>query len=295
LFGSAEEAGGTVDVVTSGRTRARQSADGFVTGLTGARPALDVETPRSDPRLLYFDSTDPAYRDFLASDQRWRAAYATARRTVDLEGTATRVLERLYTPTFVASLADPVAEAENVYERYRSAPALVRDLPTPVDMTPFVPSDAAATFAFVEDARYFYSRGPGVAGDDRSYRAARVLLDDFFAAAERRLAGGRTVAVYRFAHAEELVPFAALLALSGSTPLGSAQQLYGWDTSEFRTARVAPMAGNVSWTVWREAAGTALVSVEANEVPTVLGRSCRAEPTRPGFYRLDELRRCLAG
>ena len=259
------------------------------------RPALDVERPRSDPRLLYFDTTDPAYREFLAHDKRWRAAYATALRSVDLETTATRLLERLYTPAFVASLADPVAEAENVYERYRSAPALARDVKARVDMTPFVPSDAAATFAFVEDARYFYSRGPGVTGNDRSYRAARVLLDDFFAAADRRLAGGGPVAVYRFAHAEELVPFAALLALPGSTPLGSAHEVYGWDTSDFRTAQVAPMAGNVRWTVWRDAAGTALVSVAANEVPTVLGRSCRADPDRPGFYRLDELRRCLAG
>lgn len=295
MFAQAEAAGSTVRIVTSGRTRTRQSAESFVAGLTASRPGLDVQPPRADPRLLYFDHTDPAYRDFLAHDKTWRAAYAAALRDVDLPATAAEVLQRLYTPAFVAAVEDPVAEAESVYERYRSAPALVRDLETPVDMTPFLLPGAAATFAFVEDARYFYSRGPGVTGDGRSHRPAQVLLDDFFAAADRRLAGGDTVAVYRFAHAEQIVPLAALLGLPGSTPLDSAEQIYSWDSSTFRTANVAPLAANVRWTVWRDGAGTALVSVDHDEAPTTLGRSCRPEPALPTFYRLDELRRCLAG
>ncbi|HEY0237146.1 MAG TPA: histidine-type phosphatase [Friedmanniella sp.] len=286
--------GDEVDVVTSGRTRTRQSAQGFVAGLTATRPGLTVEPARTDRRLLYFDTTDPTYRTFLADDQGWRQAYAAATSGTDLEAVAQQVLGRLYTPTFVASIDDPLAEAKSLFERYRSAPSLADDVSTPVDMRPFVPAGAAAAFTFAEDARYFYSRGPGVAGTDASHRAAQVLVDSFLTSAERRLAGGHTLAVLQFAHAEEVGPLAALLALPGSRPLASAQQVYRWGDSDYRTAAVLPLSATIDWTVWRNEAGSVLVSVAENEVPTTLGRSCREADGEPGYYLLDELRRCLA-
>jgi hypothetical protein len=288
--GAADE----VDVVTSGRTRTRQSAQSFVAGLTAVQPRLGVEKPRTDRRLLYFDSTDPAYRAFLADDQAWRRAYAAAMRGTDLEAAARQVLEGLYAKSFVASLDDPLDEAESLYERYRSAPSLADDVGTPVDMTPFFPASAAAELAFAEDARYFYARGPGITGDDRAHRAAQVLVDDFLAAAERRLDGGRRVAVLQFAHAEEVGPLAALLELPGNRPLASAQQVYSWADSDYRTAATLPLSATIDWTVWRDKAGSVLVSIEQNEVPTTLGRSCREAEGEPGYYRLAELRRCLA-
>jgi len=285
--------GDEVDVVTSGRTRAEQSAKSFVAGLDEVRPGLHVEGPRTDERLLSFDSTDPAYRAFLSSDRTWRTPYAEAVRDTDLRAAARTVLERLYAPSFVASLDEPLAEAESLYEAYRSAPSLAADLRTPVDMSPYFPPDAAAAFAFVEDARYFYSRGPGTAGDHRAHEAAQVLVDDFLDNAARRLAGGRTLAVLQLAHAEEVAPLAALLELPGSRPLGSAQQLYGWSDSDFRTASVIPLSATIDWTVWRDAAGAVLVSVAHDEVPTTLGRGCRTADADPGYYSLEELRRCL--
>lgn len=283
-----------IDVVTSGRTRTQQSAQSFAAGLTAVQPGLRIDPARTDRRLLYFDTTDAQYRAFLADGKEWRRAYAAAMRGTDLEAAARDVLERLYTPAFVAALDDPQAEAESLYERYRGAPSLAADLAAPVDMTRFFPASAAASFAFAEDARYFYSRGPGVTGDDRSHRAAQVLVDDFLTSAGRRLAGGHTVAVLQLAHAEEVVPLAALLELPGSRQLGSAQQVYGWDDSDFRTASVAPVSATLDWTVWRDETGSVLVSIAQNEVPTRLGRSCREADGFASYYRLDELRRCLA-
>ena len=283
-----------VDVVTSGRTRAEQSAAAFVAGLDEVEPGLEIEKARTDKRLLYFDSTDADYKAYLADDQGWRRAYAAAMRGTDLEAAAQQVLERLYSPSFVASIEDPQAEAASLYERYRGAPSLAADVSTPVDMRPFFPASAAAAFAFAEDARYYYARGPGITGDNRSHEAAQVLVDDFLTSAEKRLAGGHTIAVLQFAHAEEVTPLAALLQLPGSRPLTSAQQVYSWTDSDFRTASVIPLSATVDWTVWRDKRGSVLVSVAQNEVPTSLGRGCRSADAEPGYYRLTELRRCLA-
>lgn len=292
LFGTARADGDRVRILTSGRTRAVDSARSFAQGLAGTAPDLTIDTPKSDPRLLHFDTTDRDYRTFLRAADTWRPRYQRATAPAELDVVARQVLQRLYRSDFVAALDDPVDQAESLWQMWRVAPALTGDVTE--DLRPFLRADAAATFAFVEDARYFYSRGPGTVGDDRSYRAARVLLDDFFAAAQRRLAGGHEVAVYRFAHAEEITPFAALLELPNARPLSN-DDLYRWDTSTFRTAAVTPLAANVSWTVWRKPGAPVLVSVRADERPTRLGRDCRAEPDRPDLYALTELRRCLAG
>jgi hypothetical protein len=293
LFSTARSATEAVQVVTSGRTRAVESAESFVDGLAEAQPRLGIAEPRSDPRLLHFDTTDPDYAAFLRDGSTWRAALDRSRQTVDLAGTAQDLLQRLYTADFVRGLDDPTDEAEALWQLYRIAPAMAGDVD--VDLTPFVTPEAASVFGFLEDARYFYSRGPGVTGDDRSYRAAQILLDDFFAAADRRLAGGSTVAVYRFAHAEEIAPLSALLELPGSVALPRRSDVYTWETSAFRTAEVTPLAANISWTLWQADDDEVLVSVEQDEQLTRLGRSCATASGAPGYYRYAELKRCLGG
>lgn len=291
LFGTASDDGDKVRIVTSGRTRAVDSSLAFTEGLAGTAPDLEIDEPKSDKDLLKFDNTDRDYRAFLRADDTWRPSYERATAADDLDAVSRRVLERLYRADFVAGLDDPADQAKSLWQMWRVAPALREQVK--VDLSPFLASDAAAAFAFKQDARYFYSRGPGPIGDDRSHRAAQVLLEDFFDAADARLAGGNDVAVFRFAHAEEITPFAALLELPDSQPLPK-EALYSWDVSPFRTAAVTPLAANISWTVWKKPDAPVLVSVSANEQPTTLGRGCRAQPERVDLYTLTELRRCLA-
>lgn len=292
MFAKAVSEDDDVAILTSGRGRAVASAEYFVDGLESVHRQLEVRKPKSDPDLLYFDTTDPDYKKFISKGKTWRAAYQTARATADIPGATEKTLRKLYSRDFVQSIDDPEGEAEAVWELYRVAAPMVDD--AHVDMSTFMDPEVAAAFAFKEDARYFYSRGPGVTGDDRSYKAAGVLLDDFFDAIDRKLAGGKTVAVFRFAHAEEIVPFAALLELPGSTQLASRDEVFSWDDSAFRTAQVAPLSANISWTLWQNSAGHELVSITHNEVPTAVGRSCRVADEGASFYELTELKRCLS-
>ncbi len=292
MFAKAAARDDDVAILTSGRGRAIASAESFVEGLESVHRQLEVDEPKSDPDLLHFDTTNSDYAKFISKGRTWRAAYQKARATADIPGAADKTLRKLYSKEFVQRIDDPEDEAQAVWELYRVAAAMVDD--AHVDMSPFMDSSVAAAFAFKEDARYFYSRGPGVSGDDRSHQAADILLEDFFAAIDRRLAGGKTVAVFRFAHAEEIVPFAALLQLPGSTQLASRNDVFSWDNSSFRTAQVAPLSANIGWTVWQNSAGRELVSITHNEVPTAVGRSCRAAAENATFYELTELKRCLS-
>ena len=293
MFDAAHEEGARVEILDSGVGRAEDSAKNFSAGLASVHPDIEIETPESNDELLKFSGENDKYEDFL-EDGPWKPAYNAVRKLSNIQDAATETLEHLYTPEFVASIGDNQLEAASgVFDVYRSGPAMSRDIN--VDTERLMPKEAAEAFAYVEDGRYFYSRGPGLEGDDGSYQAAQILLDDFFSVIDDRLKGRGPhphAAVYRFAHAEELAPFAALIRIPGADKQGKPGETYTHENNDFRISSVTPLSGNIEWIVWAKG-DQHIVSVEHNEVPATVGRDCKLFKDTENFYRLGELRSCL--
>ena len=290
-FDRVENAGDSVQIIDSGVDRTDDSGKSFAAGLQRAHPSLTITDAGANPRLLKFSDTDRRYASFVEDGKEWKAAYRRAVRAVDLEAASVRGLERLYTSDFVSTISDPVAEARALWDLYRVDEAMSSDVE--VDLKPFMETKTAAAFAFAEDAEYFYARGPGLTGTDDARRAATGLLNDFVTKADDRIAGGSVAGVYRFSHDQELAPFAARLGLPDNRQLASPDQVFSWSISNYDTARIVPLAGNISWTVWRNSAGLVLLQVRQNEVATTLDPSCRPARQQPGFYEWAEVKRCL--
>jgi LPXTG-motif cell wall-anchored protein len=171
------------------------------------------------------------------------------------------------------------------------------------------PADAE-WFAYLLDAEDFYEKGPSLAGHDETYSIAEPLLDDFFATIDARVAGGDVVATFRFAHAETIIPFAALLRLPGSTvaapdnaaPVSDAD-VYDDATNPWRGSEVTPMAANVQWDVVSRAgidpatgaAYTPLVRMLYNEREIAFTPGCRAVAAGSHWVKETELKHCLTG
>ena len=292
LFADAIAAGNKVDVKDSGKTRAEDSADEFREGLADVHPDLDIEPSQSDEDLLHFDTEDPDYRAFIKGDD-WRPAYRAAIEQIDLKSHALAALRALYSDPFVDTIDNPVDEAWGLYDVYMAAPSLIAD--SPIDMSPFMSTENAAAFAATTDARYFYSRGPGLQGDQRSFETAQLLIDDFFKAIDEYDASTEDhqhVGVYRFAHAEEIVPLVALLQIPGTGAPLPAETVFSPETSPFAVSKVAPLAANVTWTVWRDAAETTLVSMRFNERPVAFSDRCAPYAGTDRFYEVSQLRNC---
>ena len=174
----------------------------------------------------------------------------------------------------------------------------------------FVGHEADAEwFAYLLDTEDFYEKGPSLAGHDETYRIAKPLLDDFFATIDARTAGGDVAATFRFAHAETIVPFAALLRLPGSTVAApdvaspaSEADVFGYADNPWRGAQVTPMAANVQWdVVAREgvdpatgAAYTPLVRMLYNEREIAFADGCTPVAEGSAWVKATELKRCLA-
>ena len=163
------------------------------------------------------------------------------------------------------------------------------------------------TFAWILDAEDFYEKGPSYAGQDETYRIAQPLLDDFFNSIDERVAGGTTAATFRFAHAETIMPFAALIKAPGSEEQIPQDKIYdpldllgdqGYKSNWYGES-VTPMAANIQWDVATKddpetgKAYTPLVRMLYNETEVPFNASCRPVAEGSTWYKESELKSCL--
>lgn len=172
-------------------------------------------------------------------------------------------------------------------------------------------------FAWILDMEDFYEKGPSYARQNETYRIAQPLLDDFFASIDERVAGGTTAATFRFAHAETIMPFAALIGAPGSTQQApavvepqSVDDVYNYNKNEWRGESVTPMAANIQWDVATRdgidpktgKAYTPLIRMLYNEEEVAFGgtntltrglSSCTPVAEGSTWYKESELKSCL--
>ncbi len=352
-------------LVTSGKDRAVDSGDYFAGSLVAQQPnlqALIVRPPSLAPRaetnhdsrpagtdrfLLYFhklsakqdlvaEDSDPLRATYLASQayQAWaksdelRAREAAVLAQPQVAAAAKAVLERLFTPAFIAGLdqgrysaantgaysytsADKqftnkltgdgdtdikssVDAAQALYDLYAAAADMKAELKA--DFTRYMPEQQAAVFATTEDAIAFYSKGPGISENGSiNYRMAQTLLDDFFGEVDAIAKGDLShAAKLRFAHAEIVIPMAAILGLPGMSEQLPRASTYSYSNSSWRGDAVAPMAANIQWDVYTNDQGRTLVRMLYNEKEADFKRGCDRAKIAPAshYYDYAGLRAC---
>lgn len=311
LFTHAVRQDKPISIVSSGVGRAVASADSFVDGLEEADPALAaiIQPQTVDTALLYFHDTDPEYLEYEDSDQLADVDEALEAQPA-IAAAARDVASGLFTPEFIARidagefdlvdsgkgkkhLRSVVDVGSYVYELYVISPGMSLD--ATVDMTPYMSDEDAAAFASLSDAEDFYKKGPAFAGSDVTYEMSHVLVDAFLDSVEAAADGDEQYAAeFRFAHAEEIIPLAALLQLPGSTVPQPADELFTYENNPWRGAQVAPMAANLQWDVYQGPHGKTIVKMLYNEQETAFAGTCRPVHANSYFYSVDELTRCLA-
>jgi hypothetical protein len=303
LFAQIAKNSEPIDVVSSGKGRAVDSGNLFTAALAGADPALKafIGPARTDRDLLYFHKAagGAAYRAYIADDKRLAAQLQKIKEQPATYRAARDVLMKIFTPAFVkrifagefSSIGTGVDAAEAVYGLYSIAPTMSDE--GTWHMERYVAPRDASWFAYLSDAEDFYKKGPGFADSDITYKMANVLLNDFFTKIEAKRAGtSKLGAELRFAHAEEIIPLAALMGLPGSTKPATPARPYTYADNPWRGESVSPMAANIQWDVFRKGT-TYLVRMLYNEKETAFKQGCKPVSKNSKFYDLDELERCF--
>ncbi len=259
--------------------RTEESADAMASSLKKAVPDLKLAERQRDLSLLIIRGStieaNHAVDEILASKPIVDAARG--------------VLGTLYSPAYVDSIGDPVPAALDIYKLYATAPGMQSD--TDETFEKYVRLEHAKVLAYAVDSPLFYGFGPGIAGQDFSYRAARPILDDFFTELDERIKGGSKAAVFRQAHGETTMPFAALLRLPGSEKQAAEGDVYTYDNNPWRGRVAGRLAGSIEWVAYRNVAKDVLVTMRYNERPVKFRKGCK--PAEPYFYEVAELKRCL--
>lgn len=285
-----------VAVLTSGQGRAVASSAAFVATLRTGLPALGplIDPPISDPNLLYFHEApqNADYQKWLAHDPTLRAKLNAIHNSAHSRLQARRLLVRLFSPTFIDGLdAKAVKAAEDIYGWYAAEPGFEKE--GQWGFARFVDGERARWFAYLADSSEFYEKGPSFAGATITFKMAQVLQDDFFTAVDAlRAAGPRFAARLRFAHAEVVMPFAALMQLPGSEQQVPVNQMYTYADNAWRGATVSPYAANIQWDVYDSGTGQLLVRMLYNEAQARFKATCRSIRPDSYYYRFDELKRC---
>jgi hypothetical protein len=270
--------------VTSGVIRTEQSAEAMHEGLAAAGLALETElAPFTEAEDMLHFSND-------ASD----AGEAMTEEVLDrdeLRGHAKDVLRTIYVPEFIPSIKDPLEAALDIYKLYQTAPGMAEE--TDITFARYVPQDAREPLSYATDVETFYQYGPGVEGETNTVDNAWPLLEDFFKTLDERIAGSNTAVVYRFAHGETTMPFAALIKAPGSEEPTSEGQRFTRSTNPWRGAIAGRLAGSIEWAAYRNDAGKVLVTMRYNEEPVQFHDGCTPYEDDSYFYTVDDLKGCL--
>ena len=309
LFQQAAKSGRHIRIVTSGKGRAVDSARNFTASLGSHDPALTplIDPPAVDTTLLYFFDLNKAYQDWEAHDPTLQAKLKQIEYSDRSHREARAMLQPLVNAAFFAKLAagqlpfkdpktgNPVTRnevdlAESLDNLYQAAPGLSQE--GTWQFTRFVPAAAAEWFAYVSDAEEFYEKGPSFAGSTITFSMAQVLQDDFFHVAEANCSPSAPLAAdFRFAHAETIMPFAALMQFPGSDRPVPATSTYTWQNNPWRGAEVSPYAANIQWNSYSNGHGC-LITVLYNEKQTRFKAGCHSISPQSRYYDLAELKRC---
>ena len=229
---------------------------------------------------------------------------------------AREMLERLYSTAFVDELAagveyvavnpedgdktyvrDEVDAALMLYNLFIIGPGMIREAQAqgaPWDLEQFITPEESAWFSYLSDAEDFYEKGPSLASQRATYAVAQPLLDGLFDEVQTQVVegAGEHVAKLRFAHAETLIPLAALMQLEGSRQSAQPGVLMSQANNEWRGGWVSPYAANIQWDVYRNDVGRVLVKMIYNEKELAFKAGCSPIAVGSFFYDFGELKRC---
>src|SRR5690554_2607272 len=301
----------TFGVMHSGRLRASQSGEAFMDGWLAIRPNDNQRFLPSyaNKKVVYFHSAEgsegyDAYKEgprvaailnnYLQDGRTQQASHNTLMALFSSEFVQ-RLAQGEYEFNAYADPSDKVTNAEEaalaIYDLFAIATNLSEEHAP--DFTRFVPVEARDWFAEIDDADSFYGRGPGFADEDISFAAAEHLVRDMYERAQAVAAGkSNEFAMFRFTHAQALMPVATWLGLPNATQAAATGVPYSYTNNPWRAALISPMSANIQWDIYQNEDGHTLVRMLWNEAETSFAAQCTA--FIGSFYTLDEIANCYS-
>jgi multiple inositol-polyphosphate phosphatase/2,3-bisphosphoglycerate 3-phosphatase len=248
--------------------RTKQSADAFLLGLNKKLPnPLSTEEHNDETDLRFYDLS-PAYKKF-ENDVDSNEPKVSFDKMLHLDEINNAVTAKLLKPEFKLDAAQKGKFISDIFgfttivysiqAEIKQAGLDIKDL----DFRSFFTCEELKALSVLDSADEYLKKGPGANSDGIQVRVAVPLLVDFIKTSDEFISSGKFNAELRFAHAETIAPFAALLEIAGadsaSTDISRISQV--WQAS-----KVIPLSSNIQWVFYKKAGSDEyLVKVLLNE------------------------------
>ena len=166
--------------------------------------------------------------------------------------------------------------------------AIAPDMQMPSELVPLMKETDMRECWMVENARQYLEKGPSPLAGHIQTRIAMPLLENFIVTTEEGLNYNSPIAFLRFAHAETIIPFAALLEI----PKASAITKQTPDIYKvWKDYEIAPMAANIIWVVFKNSENHYLIEMFLNEQPVTFPIETDHYP----YYEWDKVKEYYTG
>lgn len=259
-----------LNVSNTKEIRTKQSADAFLSGLkTTIKGKPAIKTYTDDLNLRFYDAS-PTYTNFEDAGN-WQTPMKRLQQSLNIEAVNQHIAQRWFTPSFAKTLKP--AELDKLITDVFGFATITASLKKEIQQAGFKPADINIASVFTCDeltalskidvADDYLKKGPGTDNNGIQVRVAVPLLVNFIQTTDNFIQKHQFNAELRFAHAETIAPFAAMLEITKANKVAKdITQL----NSVWQSSQVAPLSSNIQWIFYRKK-GTSdlLVKVLLNE------------------------------
>jgi multiple inositol-polyphosphate phosphatase / 2,3-bisphosphoglycerate 3-phosphatase len=257
-----------VDITKEIRTT--QSAQAFLGGLNSKLNDTVSATFHNDDVDLRFYDLSPAYKTFEGSVDDNEAMRAIAK-TNDLEAINSVIISRIFTGEVLTEL-NKDQRAKFVSDVFGFA-TIVHSLAAEIKQKGYELKDLGFETLFtcndlhslgeIDSFNENLKKGPGQDLNGIQVRVAAPLLVNFINTADEFIKTGKSDVRLRFAHAETIAPFAALLQLASAD---KTIDISGKGNASWNASAIIPLSANIQWVFYkRKGTPGYLVKILLNE------------------------------
>ncbi|HVW96677.1 MAG TPA: histidine-type phosphatase [Mucilaginibacter sp.] len=258
-----------LNVSVTREIRTTQSADAFLKGLNNAlKKILAINKFKDDTHLRFYDFS-PAYDDFEKAVDNG-SLMQSLRENENVNSLNDEVAARFLSSEFLKKLDEGKKDkfVSDIFGFVSIVPSLDQEIKqagysvAALDFKSFFSCDQLARLGFLDAVDDNLKKGPAMNNNGIQVRISAPLLVNFINTSDKFVKSHPVNAELRFAHAETIAPFAALLRLSGADGVATTPKQL---KSSWSASKVAPLSSNIQWIFYRNRRGNILVKILLNE------------------------------
>jgi multiple inositol-polyphosphate phosphatase/2,3-bisphosphoglycerate 3-phosphatase len=292
-YGNVFKGKANLSVAVTKEVRTKQSADAFLQGLNSKlKDTAATKFYNGDTGLRFYDLS-PAYKSFEDGVDS-SSVILSLQKANHFAEMNKAIISRFFTADFLEKLELEDTQEEKFTADVFGFATIVYSLAGEIKQAGYQPADLDFKSLFtcdelgklgeLDSIDENLKKGPGTDNNGIQVRIAVPLLVDFIKTTDGFIKTGTYNANLRFAHAETIAPFAALLQITGADKATTipSKLIANWQSSQ-----VIPLSANIQWVFYKKA-GTPgyLVKILLNEKEVHIDGIAGASP----YYKWSEVR-----